>query len=66
MICGEGKNSFHGKRGVFFAPVGRKKLINLSPPNGNIALNKNKFIPFWVIPRGSGSFKFWITVINET
>ncbi len=29
------------KSGVFFAPVGRKKLIKLSPLNGNIAKNKN-------------------------
>ena len=28
------------KSGVFFAPVGRKTLIKLSPPNGNIAFQK--------------------------
>ncbi len=28
------------KSGVFFAPVGRKKLIKSSPLNGNIAFNK--------------------------
>ena len=40
MTCGEGKTSFHAKSEVFFAPVGRKKLIKLSPFNGNIAFQK--------------------------
>ena len=34
-------NALFPKRGVFFAPVGRKKLINSSPLNGNIAFMKN-------------------------
>ena len=35
-------NALFPKRGVFFAPVGRKKLIKLSPLNGNIAFCKCK------------------------
>ena len=33
------------KSEVFFAPVGRKKLIKLSPLNGNIAFVKDAGIP---------------------
>ena len=38
---GRGPPTPSAKSGVFFAPVGRKKLIKLSPPNGNIAKRKN-------------------------
>ena len=34
-------NALFPKSGVFFAPVGRKKLIKSSPHNGNIAFMKN-------------------------
>ena len=54
-LCSRKGDTSSAKSGVFFAPGlsrhsplatadGRKKLIKLSPPNGNIALGKNRTI----------------------